>query len=197
MSGRIDREVPDGLGHFTAPALAEYRSPVSSRRFSRTSNRTGEDPMASSYVVERSRTIDAAPEAVYARIANFREWQAWSPWEDLDPNMAKTYGGTDGEVGSTYSWQGNRKAGQGTMTLAKLTPPTAVSIDLQFLKPFKSRSTTAFDVAPEGEGTRVTWTMTGDHTVLSRIMGIFVSMDKMIGKDFDKGLDRLKAVSEA
>lgn len=153
--------------------------------------------MASTYVVERSLVIDAPPHEVFGRVSNFRNWSEWSPWEELDPSMQKTYTGKDGAVGSTYSWQGNRKAGHGRMMISGLDAPTGATIDLQFLKPFKSQSTTAFHLAEDGGSTRVTWTMTGAHTWMSKIMGIFVSMDKMIGKDFEKGLANLKTVSEA
>ena len=153
--------------------------------------------MAGTYVVERTETINASPERVFEKIADFRKWSEWSPWEELDPNMQKTYEGTDGAVGAKYSWQGNRKAGRGEMTMSSLVPSSGATIDLRFLKPFKSHSTTAFALAPEGDGTKVTWTMTGAHTWMTKIMGLFVSMDKMIGKDFDKGLAKLKAVVES
>jgi hypothetical protein len=141
-------------------------------------------------------TINAPPQVVYDRISNFRRWPEWSPWEELDPNMRRTYEGNDGAVGSGYAWQGNRKAGAGAMTITALDAPKSASIDLSFLKPFKSQGVLAFDLAADGGGTKVTWTMTGVHTVMMRIMGIFVSMDKLVGKDFEKGLAKLKAVSE-
>jgi hypothetical protein len=65
------------------------------------------------------------------------------------------------------------------------------------VKPFKSRSTSAFDLRPDGDGTQVTWTMTGPNTAMLRLMGLFTSMDKLIGPDFEKGLQRLKADAEA
>jgi hypothetical protein len=153
--------------------------------------------VAGTYVVERSTTVDALPQQIYDKISNFRNWAEWSPWEELDPDMSKTFEGQDGAVGSSYSWQGNRKAGQGKMTMAKLDAPNGATIDLQFLKPFKSESAIAFTLAPEGDATKVTWTMTGDHTLMSKIMGVFVSMDKLVGKDFEKGLTQLKAAAEA
>ena len=153
--------------------------------------------MADTYVVERSIAVDAPPQDVYERVSNFRRWSEWSPWDQLDPNMTKTYEGKDATVGSSYSWQGNRKAGSGKMTISDLDAPSRVTIDLRFLKPFKSQSTTQFALAPEAGRTHVTWTMTGKHTWMSKIMGIFVSMDKLVGKDFVKGLEKLKSTSEA
>lgn len=153
--------------------------------------------MADTYVVERSATIKASPQSVYDRIANLRRWSEWSPWDELDPNMEKSFDGVDGTVGSSYSWSGNRKAGQGKMTLSHLDAPNTVATDLELLKPFKSQNTTEFALAPDGDGTKVTWTMTGPRTLMVKIMGIFTSMDKMVGKDFEKGLNKLKAQSEA
>lgn len=144
------------------------------------------------YSVERQRYFDAPPAAVLERIVDLRGWQAWSPWEDLDPDLERTYGGADVGVGAWYAWDGNRKAGKGRMEIVGVTAST-VAIDLQFIKPFKSRSTTEFILRPEGGGTRVTWRVTGPKTFMIRAMGIFTSMDKVLGPDFEKGLERLEA----
>lgn len=153
--------------------------------------------MAKTYVVERSKTINASAEKLFAQVANLRNWSGWSPWDKRDLKMTKTYEGEDGTVGSSYGWLGNNKVGQGTMTIAKLEAPSAVTIDLNFVKPFKSQSSSRLTLMPEGKGTRVTWTMTGQHNWMSKIMRIFMSMDKMIGKDFEEGLNNLKTLSES
>ena len=147
----------------------------------------------SSYEVKRSATINAAPQAVYGKIVDLHKWESWSPWEGADPDMTKRYAGPDAGVGASYAWSGNRKVGEGTMTITDVAEPSRIAIDLEFLKPFKGQNETTFDLAPAGDGTKVTWTMTGTHTFLSRIIGIFMSMDKMVGKDFEKGLAQLKA----
>ena len=152
--------------------------------------------MADTYVVERSLRIDAAPQVLFDMTSNFRNWEEWSPWEELDPNMEKRFHGDDGSVGSGYSWKGNRKAGQGRMTISELQSPNRVAIDLRFEKPFKSQSVNTFELTPEDGGTNVTWTMTGSHNWMSKIMGVFMPMDKLVGKDFEKGLAKLKAVAE-
>ena len=150
----------------------------------------------SSYEVRRSITVNAAPRQVYGKIVNLRKWPAWSPWEGMDPGMTKRYTGPEAGVGATYAWSGNRKVGQGAMTITDVSEPSRVVLDLEFMKQFKAKNETVFDLTPAGDGTQVTWTLTGTHTILSRIMGIFVSMDKMVGKDFEKGLARLKADAE-
>lgn len=151
----------------------------------------------SGYQVERSIVIKAESATVYESIVNFREWTHWSPWADVDPDMEIMYDGTDGEVGSTYSWKGNRKAGEGSMTLTDTTAPSSVVIDLRFLKPFKSESVTRFDLEPSPDGTAVTWTMTGSYTASSRVFSVIMPMDKLVGRDFEKGLAQLRAYVES
>jgi hypothetical protein len=149
------------------------------------------------YVVERRQRVDAPPAAVFDRLVDFHRWRTWSPWEDIDPSLQRTYRGPDAGVGATYEWEGNRKAGKGRMTITDVDTNAGVTIDLEFLKPFKSRTTSEFRLERVGDATDVTWTMTGPKTFMTRVMGIFTSMDKMIGPDFEKGLGRLKAEAEA
>ena len=151
----------------------------------------------STYALERSVSVQADAERVFEQIVDFRKWPAWSPWEDLDPNLQRTYSGSVEGVGSVYEWSGNRKAGAGRMEITDATRPTRVVIDLQFLKPFKSHTTTVFTLEPQSGGSRVTWTMTGPRSVAVRLMSVFTSMDKLVGGDFEKGLSRLRTVAES
>ena len=139
----------------------------------------------------------ASPERVYGHIIDFHKWEAWSPWDEMDPSMRKMYSGPDSGVGSGYSWSGNRKVGQGSMEITGATANSQIEIALEFLKPFKATNTTTFTVEPAGDGSNVTWAMTGRKTLMTRIMGIFKSMDSMVGPDFEKGLAKLKAAAEA
>jgi hypothetical protein len=154
--------------------------------------------MSSTYTVERSATIAAAPKEIYDRIADFHQWMAWSPWEDLDPNQERIFSGAESGPGAKYAWSGNRKAGRGRMEISSAQEPTEVRIALEFEKPFKSSNTIEFFLTPEGsERTGVRWTMTGPKTLMTKVMGLFSSMDKMVGPDFEKGLARLKDAVEA
>jgi hypothetical protein len=152
--------------------------------------------MAGTYTVERSITIAAPPEAVYPHLASFHRWQAWSPWEGRHPQQERRYSGPEAGVGARYAWSGNRAVGQGSMEIVDAAEPSTVGIDLRFDKPFKSRNDTRFTVAPDGSGSRVVWTMTGEHNLLTKVLGLVWPMDKMIGKDFDQGLAQLKATVE-
>lgn len=148
------------------------------------------------FTVERSAHIDAPPARVYEQVADFHKWQRWSPWEELDPDLRRSYSGPEAGPGAGYAWSGNRKAGQGRMQITEATEPSRVEIDLVFEKPWKAHNTTVFDIAADGSGSRVVWTLTGPRTFMTRVMGVFKSMDAMIGPDFEKGLDRLKHVTE-
>lgn len=148
------------------------------------------------YTVARSVTVDASPASVYAQIANFHHWVDWSPWEGVDPAMVRTYSGPESGVGAQYGWTGNRKAGQGRMTITDASEPFRLQIDLVFDKPWKAHNDTVFTIEPQGSGSRVTWSMTGKKTPVIRVMGLVRSMDKLLGPDFDKGLARLRTAAQ-
>ena len=149
-----------------------------------------------SYTVERSTTIAADPQRVYDEVADFHRWVAWSPWEGLDPNIHRTYSGPNSGTGAMYAWAGNRKAGTGRMEITH-AEPERVAIDLRFDKPYKQSSVTEFVITPQGpDTTTLTWSMTGPQTVMIKIMGVFSSMDSLIGKDFERGLAQLKSLLE-
>lgn len=144
--------------------------------------------------ITRARTIPAPPSTVYGLINDFRAWAEWSPWEKLDPAMKKTYDGPPAGVGTHYHWAG-AKAGEGSMTIAQSVADERIEIDLNFVKPFAANNKTTFTFEPEANGTRVTWTMEGNSNFMSKAFGVFVNMDKMIGKDFDSGLDAMSTIA--
>lgn len=146
------------------------------------------------FSLSRTTRIHAAPTVVHALVDDFREWQRWSPWERLDPDLRREYSGPDHGVGSTYRWSGNKKAGEGEMRITASTP-AAVVVDLEFLKPLKASNTTTFALVPVGDVTEVTWTMAGTRSAIMSLAGRLF-FDKAIGGDFDKGLAALKREAE-
>ncbi|QRY86542.1 SRPBCC family protein [Tsukamurella tyrosinosolvens] len=148
------------------------------------------------FTVTRSTEIAAPAGTVYGLIADLHEWRLWSPWEGLDPHLHREYGGPSSGPGATYAWKGNRKAGAGRMTISAVEPDASVDVDLEFLKPFPAHNHVRFDIAPAGAGVRVTWTMTGETSGLASLFGKIVPMDRLVGKDFEKGLAALKQRSE-
>jgi uncharacterized protein YndB with AHSA1/START domain len=156
--------------------------------------------MPDTYTVERTVHIQAPATAVYERIADFHRWPAWSPYEGLDPSMTRSYSGAAAGVGAAYEWSGNMKAGAGRMEIVEAVPNERVVIDLMFTKPFRSESKSTFRIdgdAGAGGATTVTWSVTGPVTTTTRVMGVFRSMDKLMGPAFEKGLASLKADAEA
>jgi hypothetical protein len=149
----------------------------------------------SRFEISRSTTIAATPARVHALVDDFHEWTAWSPWEDVDPDLRRTYSGPDSGVGAHYAWAGNRKAGEGSMEITSSTPD-AIGIKLAFLKPWTATNDVVFTFTPAGDATEVTWRMTGESKGLAALFAKVFSMDRMVGKDFEKGLARLKAVAE-
>lgn len=151
--------------------------------------------MAETSTITRETVIAARPAEIAPYLADFHRWVQWSPWEGQDPALQRTYSGTPGAVGSSYAWKGNRKAGAGTMELTR-TAPTEIDVDLRFTAPFRSTSAAAFRLHEVDGGTRVVWTMTSPTNLMSRVMGVFIDMDKLLGGDFDRGLAKLKAAVE-
>jgi len=149
-----------------------------------------------SYTVKREAVIKAPPEKIMALISDFRSWPAWSPWEKLDPNMQRTLSGTPSGKGAIYHWQGNSDVGQGRMEITEFAPPNKVVIKLDFLKPMESNNVTDFVLEPQGENTKVIWTMNGPMPFMFKLVSVFSSTDAMVGRDFEKGLTQLKAAAE-
>jgi uncharacterized protein YndB with AHSA1/START domain len=147
--------------------------------------------------IERSATIAAPPEKVFAQINDFHSWGAWSPWEKLDPEMKREFGGPTSGAGSTYAWVGNDKVGEGKMTIEKSEPASLVQIKLQFIKPWEDTSTATFKLSPDAGGTKVTWSMDGRKNFMAKAVCLFMDMDKMVGGDFERGLTAIKAQAEA
>jgi len=148
------------------------------------------------FSVQRTATIKATPDKVFPLINDFHQWSVWSPWEKLDPAMQRTHGGPVAGKGANYAWVGNSKVGEGRMEILESAPSSKVSIKLDFIKPFEGHNIADFTLTPQGDSTQVTWVMNGPAPYITKLMGIFVSMDQMIGKDFEAGLANMKAAAE-
>lgn len=147
--------------------------------------------------LERSTTVNAPPEKVFPHLENFRGWEAWSPWEGLDPDLKRRHSGASSGRGAIYDWEGNKQVGTGRMEVLEAEAPHRLLIQLDFLKPFEAHNRAEFTLERRGNTTHLTWAMFGPQAFPMKVMSLFVSMDSMVGKDFEKGLARLKAVAEA
>ena len=149
------------------------------------------------YAVSRSIDVDRARGEVYDYLRHIKNQNDWGPWARRDPSMEQSFSGTDGEVGFVSHWKGNKEVGEGEQEITGLTPGERIETDLRFIKPFKAESDAYFELEDSGAGTRVTWGIVGENkSAISRVMGLFMSMDKMIGKDFEEGLGTLKSTLE-
>ena len=150
----------------------------------------------SEFRVARSATIAAPVPAVFAQVNDFRKWPAWSPYEKLDPAMKKTYEGPATGTGASYAWAGNSDAGVGRATITESRPNELVRIKLDFEKPFAGTAFAEFAFKPEGERTRVEWSLQGTNNFVAKAVHLFLNMDRMVGGQFEEGLAQLKSVTE-
>ncbi|WEF33745.1 SRPBCC family protein [Pseudoduganella chitinolytica] len=149
-----------------------------------------------SFEVRREIVIAAPPARVAGYLNDFHQWTAWSPWERLDPAMRRTFSGPPRGQGAAYAWAGNDEVGEGRMEIVEDGSPQRVVIEIDFVKPFASSNRAVFELTPQGSGTQVAWTMSGPAPFITKLVGLFVSMDEMIGDDFERGLRQLKAAAE-
>jgi len=148
------------------------------------------------FSVSRSAVIAAPASAVFARLVDFREWSAWSPWARLDSQATNTFDGPESGVGASFAWSGNRKVGAGKMTILECVRDELLRIRLEFLRPMRATHAAAFELRPEADGTRLTWTMKGKNDFYAKLFSLFVNCDELIGRDFENGLANLKALVE-
>lgn len=149
-----------------------------------------------SFRIERSVLIKAAPEKIFPHIASFHQWEAWSPWEKIDPAIQRTYTGAESGKGAQYGWAGNKDVGKGSMEILDTTPASRVLMKVDFYEPFEGHNRIEFTLQPEGDSTKVTQAMFGPSPFISKVMGLFFSLDKMVGSKYEEGLASLKAVAE-
>jgi uncharacterized protein YndB with AHSA1/START domain len=146
--------------------------------------------------VERSASIKAPPEKIFAILNDFQKWGSWSPWEKKDPTMKRTFGATTSGKGAQYAWEGNKDVGKGSMEITESSPSSRLTIKLDFIEPFEGHNIVDFTLAPKSDSTSVNWTIHGPMPFISKVISVFCSMDSMIGKDFEAGLANLKAAAE-
>jgi uncharacterized protein YndB with AHSA1/START domain len=144
------------------------------------------------FMITRTAAIPAPAAVVFDHINDFHKWEAWSPWAELDPKAKNTYSGAPSGEGAIFTWAGNSKVGAGKMTLLESRPNQLIRIKLEFLKPFKAVHRTEFTFSPGGEITTVTWTMTGKNNFMAKAFTMVMNCDKMVGGQFEKGLNNLK-----
>jgi uncharacterized protein YndB with AHSA1/START domain len=148
------------------------------------------------FVIQRKAVMRAPAKKIFAYFNDFKTWNKWSPWEKADPAMKKTFSGKAKGLGSVYAWEGNQQIGQGRMEIIEVSAPKLLKIKLDFFKPFEAHNLTTFTLEASGKMTEVSWTMQGPSRFMMKVMHLFMNMDRMVGKDFEKGLAQLKSLVE-
>jgi hypothetical protein len=146
--------------------------------------------------VERSLVIHATAEQLFSLLNDFHAWEAWSPWEKIDPAVKRTYSGAESGIGAIYGWVGNRQLGEGRMEILSATPDFKLQIQIDFFKPFAAQNIIEFTLVQQGDTTTITQAMFGPSNFTAKLMGLCFSMDKMIGSKFDEGLQNIQRIVE-
>lgn len=146
--------------------------------------------------IERSKVVGAPADRIFPLISDFKAWGHWSPWEHKDPDMKRTYSEPAAGQGARYSWKGNGEVGKGEIVMAEVQSPSRVKLDMHFKAPFEARHVGLFTLVPEADGTRVTWAMEGSSPLFAKVLHLVMNMDKMVGGEFEKGLEAMKAKAE-
>ena len=146
--------------------------------------------------VQRSVSIKAPAETIFPLIHDFQQWRSWSPYENKDPAMKRTYSGAERGRGAVYAWDGDKNVGSGRMEILEASAPQKIVIKLDFFTPFEGHNTAEFTMLPQGDGTHVTWVMSGCSNFMARLIQVFINLDNMIGRDFEAGLANLKKLTE-
>lgn len=147
------------------------------------------------YHYEKSVVINASKERVWQQISSMQAVNQWNPWLKLDPGMKLVYSGTAGQVGDKYCWDSkDEHAGTGCQEIKELVPYQKQKTEMVFKKPFEGQATSEMILSPEGNATKVTWTMDTEQDAMMKIMRPV--MDYQMGKSYEEGLNNLKKLAE-
>jgi hypothetical protein len=149
-----------------------------------------------SFSVRRSTLIGAPAERIFPLIANLKSMNTWNPFVEPDPAIKIAYTGPDSGKGAAHTWSGNSKVGAGRIEITDATPSSRVALQLDMIKPMKAHNAVEFTLQPNGNGTLVTWTMSGNQPLMAKVMNVFIDCDRMVGSQFEKGLASLKTIVE-
>lgn len=150
-----------------------------------------------SFHVQRTTRVQAPPDRIHALIDDLQRFNTWNPYLKKDPAMKSSYPGTTTKgPGASFAFAGNKQVGKGSMRIIESTPAERVTMALDMIEPMQGHNTVEFKLAPQGSATDVTWSIQGASPFISKLFGIFIDMDRMIGRDFETGLADLKAIAE-
>lgn len=154
--------------------------------------------LPSDYHVERSIVVQAPKDSVFNYLKLLKSQDEFSVWNQLDPNMKKTFKGVDGTVGAVAGWQSdNKDVGSGEQEIIKIDEGKRVDFELRFFEPWESKGYAYFTTeAIDSASTKVTWAVFGKMPYPWNLMLVVSDMDEMLGKDLSQGLENLKTILE-
>jgi uncharacterized protein YndB with AHSA1/START domain len=147
------------------------------------------------FTVQRNITVQAPPEKVFALINDLRRWPEWSGDERDESTVRRSYSGAPAGKGAVCEWEGTGSAGKGRIEIVE-SSPNMIRLQADWARPFAARNINIFTSEPQGNATRVTWTLDGENVFMLRIMTIFVTADRLMGSHLERGLSDLKSAAE-
>ena len=153
--------------------------------------------VAKDYHFETSIAINAPKEKVWQYAGSLHGMEKWSPFIESDPDIQVSFEGQDSAVGAIYTWKGNKEVGSGSQTISKIDPLNRMDTHLHFIEPFEGEADAYLKLSGEGNATNVAWGFNTRYKYPMNVMLLFINMDKMMGESFNKGLAKLKQLSEA
>ncbi|MGH6648340.1 SRPBCC family protein [Aquabacterium sp.] len=147
------------------------------------------------FTVQRSASIKTSSNKLHALINDLHQFNTWNPYNLKDPNIKGFYRGPVSGPGAHYDFEGNKDVGKGSIEITA-SAADKVSMRLDMIEPFEGHNQVEFRLAPSAEGTQVTWAMQGAAPFMYKLVGLFIDMDHMIGRDFETGLANLKTKAE-
>jgi hypothetical protein len=146
--------------------------------------------------VQRSLVVNAPAAKLFPMVNDLRQFSAWNPYEKKDPAIRISYRGAASGPGAGYDFEGNKEVGKGSIDIVDAAAPAKVTMQLTMVEPFEGRNTVEFSLVPQGQATNVTWAMHGPSPFMAKLVGVFMNMDQMVGRDFEAGLANLKTLAE-
>lgn len=146
------------------------------------------------YAVEREITVNKPVTEVFNYVKYLKNQDNYSVWATMDPNMKKTFTGTDGTVGFVSAWESdNDEVGKGEQEIMKIDEGNRIDFELRFIEPFEATDNAYMitkAIAPTI--TKVKWGFSGSMDYPMNIMLLFMDMEGILGADLQKGLENLK-----
>lgn len=151
----------------------------------------------SASIISREIVINVTPDILFPYINNSKKMNDWMPWQDSDPGVKMQYSGPEEGVGSKSSWESSGKMGIGNAIVIESTHNQSVKTQLTYTKPMEMSQLAEVTLTRIDGGTKVKWSVNGHNGFMFKLMGIIMNVEKQVGGEFEKGLAKLKLISES